>query len=286
MAREGFASIRHVESGEIMHSRIAPMEEARAIYVEQAGFEERLRAESSEPLVIWDVGLGAAANAMAAIEAYETLAANGPVRPLHLISFENDLDSLKLAMLHRDLFTYLRHGGPAGLLENGAWQSKQHPGLTWQLIRGPFLDTLTDAPAPPDLIFYDMFSSKTCGDLWSLNAFQRLFHACAGRPVELFTYTHSTASRSAMLAAGFWLAKGQSIGLKEETTIALTPQAHRLLATRPRQLLGPKWLARWERSAAKFPADVAVDTQPAVAENIRTHAQFRAGAGAGVASRT
>jgi queuine tRNA-ribosyltransferase len=277
MAREGFASIRHVESGEIMHARVSPMEEARVIYVEQAGFEERLRAETGEPLVIWDVGLGAAANAMAAIEAYEALAATGPVRPLHLISFENDLDSLKLAMLHRDLFTYLRHGGPAGLLEKGAWQSKQHPGLSWQLIRGHFLETLTDAPAPPDLVFYDMFSSRTCGDLWSLSAFRRLFTACAGRAVELFTYTHSTASRSAMLAAGFWLAKGRSIGLKEETTIALTPTAHGLLKTRARELLGAAWLSRWERSAAKYPADVAEDACPAFAEVIRGHAQFRIG---------
>jgi queuine tRNA-ribosyltransferase len=274
IAREGFASIRHVESGEIMHSRVSPMEEARVIYVEQAGFPERLQNGSDDPLVIWDVGLGAAANAMAAIEAYEALAAAGPVRPMRIVSFETDLDSLKLAMLHRDLFLYLRHGGPAGLMENGAWQSKVYPGLSWQLIQGNFLESMSEAPAAPDLIFYDMFSSKTCADLWSLEAFRRLFLACAGRAVELFTYTHSTASRSAMLAAGFWLAKGRSVGLKEETTIALTPPAHGLLQTRPRILLGAEWLARWERSAAKFPAEVPDDARAAFAETIRGHAQF------------
>ena len=119
-AWEGFASIRQISSGEIMHSRTAPMEEARQLYIEQSNLAERLRLsadedpESAEPLVIWDVGLGAAANAMAAINCYEEQAATGPVRPLRIISFENDLDSLRLAFRHNRDFPYLRHSGPAG----------------------------------------------------------------------------------------------------------------------------------------------------------------------------
>src|SRR3981081_1016770 len=85
-AREGFASIRQISSGEIMHSRTPPMEEARRLYIEQSNLAERVQLsanenpESAAPLVIWDVGLGAAANAMAAILCYEEQAANGPVR--------------------------------------------------------------------------------------------------------------------------------------------------------------------------------------------------------------
>ena len=174
MAREGFASIRQISSGEIMHSRTPPMEEARRLYVEQSNLAERVRLsadenpESAAPLVIWDVGLGAAANAMAAILCYEEQAAHGPVRPLHIISFENDLDSLRLAFRHSRDFPYLRHGGPAGILKTGQWQSRQHPGLSWLLVPGDFLETMSTAPAPPDLIFYDMFSSKTSGDQWTL----------------------------------------------------------------------------------------------------------------------
>src|SRR6476661_6944693 len=90
-AWEGFSSIRQISSGEIMHSRTDPMEEARKVYVEQTHLAERLREESAEPLVLWDVGLGAAANVMAAMECFETA---GPKRPLRIVSFENDLDSL------------------------------------------------------------------------------------------------------------------------------------------------------------------------------------------------
>src|SRR5437773_1561101 len=122
VAWEGFASIRQISSGEIMHSRTPPMEEARKLYVEQSNLAERLRLSASEnlqnatPLVLWDVGLGAAANAVAAILCSEEQARNGPVRPLRIISFENDLDSLRLAFRHSRDFPYLRHSGPAGIL--------------------------------------------------------------------------------------------------------------------------------------------------------------------------
>ena len=52
---------------------------------------------------------------------------------------------------------------PAGILKNGQWQSRRYPGLSWLLLPGDFLETMSTAPSPPDLIFYDMFSTKTSG---------------------------------------------------------------------------------------------------------------------------
>jgi queuine tRNA-ribosyltransferase len=257
-----------------MHMRTPPMEEARSLYIEQSQLAERLSA-SDQPLVIWDVGLGAAANAMAAIQCYEAQAKLGPLRPLRLISFENDLDSLTLALRHDDKFTYLRHGGPAGILARGEWQSKQHPGLSWQLVRGDFLDTVSQAPLPPDLIFYDMFSSRTHREQWTLEIFRRLFAATAERPAELFTYSHSTAARAALLAAGFYVAKGRPAGAKEETTIAFTPAALGSRFTGAYELLASEWIGRWKRSHAKFPVEVSPSEHPAFEREILQHAQFR-----------
>lgn len=279
IAREGFANIRHIESGEIMHSRTPPMEEARHLYVDQSCLAERLplregeTPENAAPLVLWDVGLGAAANAMAAIQCYEEQAARGPVRPMRVISFENDLDSLKLARLNNNIFPYLRHAGPDGILKQGAWQSKMHPGLSWQLILGNFVEKMTEAPALPDVIFFDMFSGKTSGDQWTLEAFRRLFAMCCGRPVELFTYTCSTASRVTLLVAGFHVAKGRSAGAKLETTIALTPEA---LATSPcnHEILSTEWLKKWNRSGAKHPLGIQVEEHPVYERAILEHAQF------------
>jgi hypothetical protein len=53
---EGFASIRQISSGEIMHSRTDPMEEARQLYVEQSHLAERLSEKLPEPLVLWTSG--------------------------------------------------------------------------------------------------------------------------------------------------------------------------------------------------------------------------------------
>lgn len=272
-APEGFASIRHVASGEIMHSRTPPIEEARRLYIEQSNLAQRVRlAEggNQEPLVIWDVGLGAGANAMAAIQCYEEEAARGAVRPLRIISFENDLDSLRLAVRHSDKFLYLRHSGPAGILDAGEWQSRTHPGLSWTLVSGDFLETMPTAPARPDVIFYDMFSSKTSAETWTAVAFHRLFHACSGRSVELFTYTCSTPIRVALLAAGFYVARGRSTGEKTETTIAVTSAD-----SCRHELLGAEWLARWHRSGAKFPAEIHTDQHSAFEQMIHDHPQFR-----------
>jgi queuine tRNA-ribosyltransferase len=276
IAREGFGSIRQISSGEIMHMRTPPMDEARQLYIEQARLGERLREADAEPLVIWDVGLGAAANAMAAIHTYEREATAGAVRPMRIISFENDLDSLKLALIHNNHFPYLRHAGPPAIVEHGEWRSKQHGGLEWQLVRGDFPQTIGDAPSPPDLIFYDMFSSKTSADAWTLATFRRLFAACEGRAVELFTYTCSTSVRVALLAAGFYVAQGRSMGAKEETTIALTPAAYHARWRDRDEVLASAWLERWNRSGAKFPLEVAADQRAAFERTIREHAQFNA----------
>jgi queuine tRNA-ribosyltransferase len=275
IAREGFASIRQISSGEIMHLRTPPMEEARSLYVEQSNLAARLRSSETEPLVIWDVGLGAAANAVAAIQCFERETALAPVRPLRLVSFENDLDSLRLALRHTDIFSYLDRTGPAAVLERGSWESQQPSRMGWQLVLGDFLKTIVQAPSAPDLIYYDMFSSRTHGNQWTIEIFRRLFAACAERPVELFTYSHSTAVRTALLAAGFFVARGRPAGRQEETTIALTPAALSSPFARGYQLLASEWISRWHRSRAKFPSEVPREERPAFEQQILQHKQFR-----------
>ncbi len=269
-AWEGFSSIRHVASGEIMHSRTPPMEEARSIYVEQSRLPARLREATAEPLVIWDVGLGAAANAMAAMECYENLVAQGSARPLHIVSFENDLDSLRLALRNIEKFPYLRHAAPPIIATAGEWSCNVHHCLSWSLVEGDFLQSIETENRAPDIIYYDMFSGKTTSGAWTLKTFQRLFARCVGRSVALCTYTCSTASRVAMLAAGFYVARGRNAGGKEETSIALTPQA-----VRPdHELLSTDWLGRWRRSSARFPADVPSEDYAVWARVIEQHPQF------------
>jgi queuine tRNA-ribosyltransferase len=252
------------------------MEEAQRIYVEQADLGMHLRLPLSEgALVLWDVGLGGAANAIAAIRCYAEQAARGAVRPLRIVSFENDLDSLRLAIAHRERFPYLCHDGPDAILRKGRWQSGEHAGLSWELVEGDFLEMMKQAAGPPEVIFYDMFSGETSGNVWSHEAFRRIFAACEDRSAELCTYTLSTACRVAMLAAGFFVAKGRPAGGKLETTIALTPAAAAAEWGRRHELLGVEWLAKWHRSRAKFPARIPIEEHAAFERMILSHAQFR-----------
>jgi len=212
---------------------------------------------------------------MAAIRCYEAQATEGrPQRAMHLVSFENDLDSLRLALTYNRDFLYLRHGGPSGVLENGRWQSKEFPGLSWELIPGDFLESLGGnpcAPPPPELIFFDPFSANSDIRLWTLDAFLRLRVACRGRSTELFTYSASTAVRATLLAAGFYVAKGRGVADRAETTVALAAKTPEM----EHELLGADWLTKWNRSEAKFPAWVQPNEQSAFEAAIQGHPQFK-----------
>ncbi len=278
----GHASIRQKSSGEIMHSVSDPTDEANRLYIAQSALAARLRSSPTNenatpaPLVIWDVGLGAATNAMAALACFEnTLAENptAPIRPVHLISFERDLDPLRLAARDPGRFHHLRHGAPQQLLKSESWA---HPSglFRWELRTGDFLETFRTAPAPAHL-YYDPFSYKTDSALWTAEVFALLHTHCGETPAELYTYSASTAVRLALLTAGWHVAAGVGTGPKTETTLAFTTaNAHAAHPLAP-PLLGKTWLARWHRSHAKFPAALDTADHAAFAARIEAHPQFQ-----------
>ncbi len=80
-------------------------------------------------------------------------------RRLQLVSFENDLDSLHLALRHTQWFKHLRHAAPNALLAVNRWESAAGD-IEWLLLPGDFVQRKHDAPAP-DIVFFDPFSFKT-----------------------------------------------------------------------------------------------------------------------------
>jgi queuine tRNA-ribosyltransferase len=274
----GFSSIRQISSGEIMHSVNSPSDEANRLYVEQSCLSSRLvdSSESTDELVVWDVGLGAAFNAMATVHRFESIwkTKKSGIRPLSVLSFERDLDPLKLALKDPQRFQHLRHGAPHELVKKGVWNHSSGL-LRWELIEGDFLETL-EVAAPPNLIFYDPFSYKTDARFWTAAVFSLVFAKSSEQGAELYTYSTSTAVRVALLTAGFFVAEGIGTGPKMTTTIAFTRAAgaakHPLAPT----LLGQDWLARWKRSHRKLPAGLAVEQRPVFEKHIENHPQFAA----------
>jgi queuine tRNA-ribosyltransferase len=103
-----------------------------------------------------------------------------------------------------------------------------------------------------------------------------LFAKCQGRPVELFTYSASTAVRSALLAAGFFVGSGVGTGPKAETTLACTREAlfQENAGELRAKILGSPWLERWERSGSRFPHGLPENERAGFENVIRSHPQF------------
>jgi len=244
-----------------MHSWIGPWAEATLLYVDQSAFEkECLRAD--QRCVIYDVGLGLAANALAAIEKYRSSGCQGE---LEIVSFENDLDGIQSALEHREAWGFLSRNESAveTLCKTREWREA---GVAWRLLEGDFRETLTLAP-PPDIVFWDFYDPRTCPELWSVESFARLRARCADRRTRIFTYSASTPTRLGMALAGFFVGQGRRTPVKAETSLASTRIED---LDRP---LGREWVAKLRRSAKATPYGESI-TLEQVLQRLKAQPQF------------
>jgi queuine tRNA-ribosyltransferase len=247
--RGGALAIRSLEASEVMHPGVGPLVEARELYVRQSRLDERLLQPGAGPLVLFDVGLGAGSNALAAREVSEM--APAAARPLELVSFERDLEPLRLALENAAAFGLAREGEEAArqLLEHGRCDSAR---TRWRLERGDALEALAREPSRADIVFWDPFSARANPELWTVAAFAAARRA-AGPRCTLFTYSASTAVRIALLLAGWAVGTGDPIGLRARTTAAAVDVAD---LARP---LDRAWLARLQRPEVPLPSDAPPD---------------------------
>lgn len=267
--QSGVRSLRSREHGETFHPVVGPMTEAVALHVRQQRLVERA-AMTEGSFVIWDVGLGAAANAIAAFEALAEQANTGVRVELH--SFDvNDL-ALRFALAHAEDLGYLvPHGGAIqDLLTKG--ESRQ-ANIDWRFHSGDFHATMSAAPAP-HAVLYDPYSPQTNPEMWTLDHFTRLRGCLSpGAPCLLTNYTRSTAVRVTLLLAGFFVGCGHATGEKDQTTIASNDLS---LIEEP---LDAAWLKRVHRSTNGAPLRPGVQRPAAISPEdwarLSAHAQFR-----------
>ncbi len=283
--------------GEKMHPGLGPQAEAELLYVRQLGIGERLRNHRGE-FVIWDVGLGAGANAIAALRATREMAGR-----LRLISFDDTSGALAFALEHTAALGYPAgyENEIAGLLRSGRVEFQNGKlSAIWEFQAGDFPKLLEsesaeraspraaqNIPGPargdarptaklpaPHAIFYDAFSPAKNPAMWTRLVFENLFRALdPGRPCALATYSRSTMIRATLLRAGFFTGAGRATGAKEETTIAAnTPE----LVAEP---LNRRWLERAKRSDSAEPLRQAVyrrmKLSPETLEKLLRHPQFQ-----------
>ncbi len=274
--KNGSWSVRSVAEAETFHPVVGPVAEAEALYVRQLQLAERFARHPEGEFVIWDVGLGAAANVLTALKALRTL----PGR-LRVVSFDHTLKPLRFALTHATELGY--YGGyeaacEALLAEADATFQNGENQVRWQVQTGDF-PTLLGTPAArlwpsPNAIFFDAYSPAKNMAMWTLPLFRQLHDRLdPAVPCTLATYSRATLLRVTLLLAGWYVGAGSATGEKEETTIAANSPD--LL----RQPLGCDWLERARRSTSAEPMITAVYRQmplsPASAAALAAHPQFQ-----------
>ena len=260
--------------GEMFHPAVGPEAEAETLYVNQLRLPERFQS-AAEPLVIWDVGLGAAGNSLTALRAL----VNTPGQ-LCLESFDQTAEALRFALanpeafpIHAQMRESLTNLGEAGTARFQAGAVE----VTWRLhlgnfptfMRGPEVNALPK----PHAVFWDPHSPARNPAMWTLPLFEAVFRVLDPmRMSVLATYSRSTMVRVAMLLAGFFVGVGRAVGAKEETTVAAN---HLDALTTPLDLA---WLEKAARSGSAEPLRDDVYRQAPLAAETRDrlarHPQF------------
>jgi queuine tRNA-ribosyltransferase len=252
--RAGVKVVRDVASDEVMHPGVGPRREAEELYVRQSRLGERLGAG---PVTVFDVGLGAASNAIAA-----RAASRGG---LTIVSFERDLGALECALGEPAAFGLEGEAGAAAraLLDSGSHSDER---ARWILRHGELLAALAGEAEHADVVFWDPFSPRANPELWTVAAFAAM-RRVASPSCTLFTYSASTAVRLALLLAGWSVGIGAATGSKQQTTAA---------AVRREDLAAPlpaSWLDRLTLPSTPLPGDAPAGWL----EQVRAHPQFELG---------
>jgi tRNA U34 5-methylaminomethyl-2-thiouridine-forming methyltransferase MnmC len=225
------------------------MAEAQALYVRQLCLLDRIKA-ATDGFVIWDVGLGAAANAVTVLRATQGLRCS-----IHLVSFDHTLEPLEFALENTQHLNYLigyeKYLGSLLLDRQISFVAGEQT-VRWEVHVADF-PTLVAKPesktfAKPHAIMFDAFSPAKNAAMWTQPLFANLFRLLVpNRACAMPTYSRSTMLRVTLLLAGFFVGTGHATGEKEETTIAANTLE---LIEQP---LDHRWLQRARRSTSAEP---------------------------------
>ena len=309
----GICSVRSLADAETFHPVVGPVAEAEALYVNQLRLRERLQSHAGE-FVIWDVGLGAAANSLTVLRATRDLPC-----ALRLVSFDHKIEPLAFALQHAEVLGYFGgyedHVGK--LLRAHHVTFRDGPqSVDWQLHLGDFpsllsrlavarsslaprgmsgeragvrgsLDQSASSPQPspplreerekipkPHAILFDAFSPAKNPAMWTLPLFTNLFELLDPQRPCALP----TYSRSTIMRVTLLLA-GFFVGVGHATgnKEETTIAANTLaLLTEP---LDRRWLDRARRSHSAEPMVEPVyriaPLTEASWEQLQQHPQFR-----------
>ncbi len=320
----GICSVRSLVDEETFHPVVGPVAEAEVLYVNQLQLRERIQNTSGE-FVVWDVGLGAAANSLTVLRATRDLPC-----AIRLVSFDHKIEPLAFARQHADALGYF--GGYEQhideLLRGHHVTFRDGPqSVDWQLYLGDFpawlarlaaarsslsprgtsgeragvrgsLDQSASSPQPspplgeerekippPHAILFDAYSPAKNPAMWTLPLFTQLFQMLDPQRPCALP----TYSRSTILRVTLLLA-GFFVGVGHATG----KKEETTIAANSLELLGEplnlRWLDRARRSHSAEPLSEAVHRiaplTPESWEKLRQHPQFQGARFGGHARRS
>ena len=309
----GICSVRPLADAETFHPVVGPVAEAEALYVNQLRLRERLRNHAGE-FVIWDVGLGAAANPLTVLRATRDIACR-----IRLVSFDHTLEPLEFALKHAADLGYF--GGYENRLGEFLHAHRVNfqdgrQSVNWEFHLADFptlisrfaiaghslslrgtsgervgvrgvLERLASSPQPsppsaeerekipaPHAILFDAYSPARNPAMWTLPLFTHLFQRLDPQRPCALT----TYSRSTILRVTLLLA-GFFVGVGhatgEKEETTIAANDLSLIAER----LDGRWLERARRSHSAEPMREPVyRTAPLTAESrekLQVHPQFK-----------
>jgi tRNA U34 5-methylaminomethyl-2-thiouridine-forming methyltransferase MnmC len=275
----GTFSVHSFAERETFHPVIGPVAEAQALYVKQLKLRERLTNHRGE-FVIWDVGLGAAANVLTVLRETKDIPSS-----LRIVSFDHKIAPLEFAVNHAENLGYFAGYETAvkALIEKERAQfQNEKQTVNWEFHLGDFPSLLnekwqrtrgTQVLPAPNAILFDAFSPAKNPAMWTLPLFTNLFRFLdPQKPCAMPTYSRATMLRVTLLLAGFFVGVGHATGEKEETTIAANTLD---LLDEP---LPKKWLERVRNSKSAEPMHEPVYEQKFISkeswDNLLKHPQF------------
>lgn len=230
----GIHSLRSLTNSQTFHPVVGPAAEAETIHVGGTRLVERAAdPRGAGEFVVWDVGLGAAANALAAVAALRAHGGGAALtRDVRLLSFDRSVGALDFAIENAVALSYsaqqrgwmesLRRDGQVSIPARDGGGA-DGPCVRWSTCLGDF-PALVAGPAElpsPHAVFFDPYSPAVNPEMWTLELFTALERRLRPEaPCLLTTYTRSTAVRVTLLLAGFYVGVGRSVGEKDETTMA------------------------------------------------------------------
>lgn len=239
--KTGIKSVRSILKKETFHPSTGPWYEANELHVRQQCLQSR--SQNIQKFIIWDVGFGAAANAIAAIEnlKYEK-------NLIEIYSFDKTTSAIEFALSRARDLDYLEDYVEIINQLLCKKVAEPFPHIRWILKVGDFREQLRKTLISPHSILYDPYSPSVNPEMWNLEHFQVLRKCLSNKSPCLMTcFSRSTSIRTTLLLAGFYVGMGFGIGEKTETTVA-SNQLQLLL-----QPLAWGWLNKVQNSTNSAP---------------------------------